>query len=64
LALGKRCSRFRQRDITKAIKGVVAAGVEVAQVRISATGDIVVLAGKATTEIAAETRNEWDDAVP
>ena len=53
-------STFRQRDVTRAIKAMVAAGVDIAQVRVEITkaGSIIVMA----SEGHAEDRegNEWD----
>jgi len=40
------CCTFRQTDITRAIKGVRAAGVEVQQVEIAADGRIILVTGK------------------
>lgn len=37
---------FRQTDVTRAVKAVVAAGVEVARVEVDKDGRIVVIAGK------------------
>ena len=37
---------FRQRDITKAVKGAQAAGVEVQQVEIAPDGRIILVTGK------------------
>jgi hypothetical protein len=41
-------STFKQRDLTKAVKAVVAAGVDIARVEIDRDGKIVIVAGKAT----------------
>jgi hypothetical protein len=53
---------FRQGDITKAIKGVVKAGMNVGRVEIE-NGKIIVFAGNADhpfkTKIETNT-NEWD----
>lgn len=37
-------ARFSQADITRAIKGALAAGIEIGTVRVSPTGEIVVYA--------------------
>ena len=50
----------RQRDVTKAVKGVVAAGVQVARVEVDKSGKIVVVVGE-TGKAEATDRNEWDD---
>jgi hypothetical protein len=53
---------FRQRDVTKAVKGVTAAGVTVAKVEVDKAGKIVVVAGRADkTQDPADTgTNSWD----
>jgi len=48
---------FRQRDLTRAVKAVVVAGVEIARVEVDKTGKIVIVAGK---PVADTERNEWD----
>ena len=51
-------STFRQQDVTRAVKAVVAAGVDIARIEIDKAGKIVIIAltdgGK---PVAA---NEWD----
>ena len=56
-------STFRQQDVTKAVKAVVAAGVHVARVEIDKTGKIVLIAKAPTENQSGETAtemNEWD----
>jgi hypothetical protein len=52
---------FRQRDITKALKGAQNAGIEVQRVEIETGGKIVVFAGKPNRSLEARLANEWDD---
>jgi len=52
---------FKQRDLTAAVKAVVAAGCEVARVEIGKDGKIVVITSKPTAPIADPNAiNEWD----
>jgi hypothetical protein len=39
-------SKFRQHDVRRAVKGMLAAGVDVSHVEIDVDGKIVVFAGK------------------
>jgi hypothetical protein len=48
---------FRQRDLTAAVKAIVAAGCEVARVEIGRDGKIIVVTGKPGQPVSA---NEWD----
>jgi predicted aspartyl protease len=59
--MGRGVSTFRQRDVTAAVKAVVAAGVTIARVEVDKEGKIVVIASSAN-EPAQEDggRNEWD----
>lgn len=50
---------FKKNDVTKAVKAVVAAGVEVARVEVDKDGRIVVVAGKPASE-KGKGGNEWD----
>jgi hypothetical protein len=49
---------FRQRDVTKAVKGALATGVPIASVRVDKDGAIVVTFGD--PEKIESDRNEWD----
>jgi hypothetical protein len=52
---------FRQRDVTKAMKAVVAAGFEVLRVEVDRAGNIVVVTGKPGEDQTPEGEaNEWD----
>ncbi|MBI2715695.1 MAG: hypothetical protein HYX37_14775 [Rhizobiales bacterium] len=60
-------STFRQNDVTRAVKGAVAAGVEIAQVEIGKDGKIIIVTGKpkscAEISDAAKSDNEWDSVL-
>jgi hypothetical protein len=53
---------FKQRDMTKAVKAVVAAGVPVAKVEVDKAGKITVVVAGNGQESSDEGRegNEWD----
>ena len=55
-----RCT-FKQQDVTRAVRAMVAAGIEVQRVEIDRDGKIVVVTGK-PQDVADEGRgeNEWD----
>ena len=50
---------FKQSDITKAVRAVVAAGIEVARVEVDKAGKIIVVAGEADKTEVSE-RNSWN----
>jgi hypothetical protein len=57
-------STFRQRDLTRAVKAVVAAGLRVAGVKVNAQGDIeVVTAREAKQDDPGNAVNEWDEGL-
>ena len=52
---------FRQRDVTRAVKAVAAAGVTVAKVEVDKDGKIVVVVGEPSQNRLSTTGgNEWD----
>ena len=53
-------STFKRRDLTAAVKAVVAAGCEVARVVIEKNGKIVVVTGKPQEGEGGEGGNPWD----
>lgn len=46
----------RQRDVAAAVKGAVAAGVEVARVEVGKDGRIVIIAGKSSEQSVTEAK--------
>jgi hypothetical protein len=54
-------STFRQQDVTRAVKAVVAAGVGIARVEIDKAGKITIIAaGTEPHGVFAPRGNEWD----
>jgi hypothetical protein len=54
-------AKWRQSDVTKACKGVSAAGHAVSRVRVDPfTGEIFVFIGEPASDGAAPNVNEWD----
>jgi hypothetical protein len=51
---------FKQIDVTKALKGAVAAGVDVKRVEIDREGKIVIVAGRPEAAASTTSDNEWD----
>jgi len=50
---------FRQRDMTRAVRAVAAAGLPVARVEVEKNGKIIVVVGASDKTDAPEV-NEWD----
>jgi hypothetical protein len=53
-------STFRQQDVTRAVKAVVAAGVGIARVEIDRAGKIVIVTAGTPEVTDREEANEWD----
>jgi hypothetical protein len=54
-------STFRQQDVTRAVKAVAAAGVNIARVEIDKAGKITIIAtGAEPREEDREEANAWD----
>lgn len=51
-------ARFKQSDLTRACKGVEAAGIRVGRIEIDANGKIVIIA---ESEAAKPSGGSWDD---
>jgi hypothetical protein len=57
----RRPTAFRQGDLTRAVRAVVAAGLRVAGVKVSAQGDIEVVTGdERVHDSPPQGGNEWD----
>jgi hypothetical protein len=58
----RRPSLFKERDVTRATRAVLAAGLHIARVEISREGAIAVIPGKSEKPSKQETEgNEWDE---
>jgi hypothetical protein len=59
--VSRRRAAFRQSDETKAVKAIIAAGLPVAGVKVSAQGDIEVVTGdERMQDSPTQGGNEWD----
>jgi hypothetical protein len=56
---------FKERDVTRATKAVLAAGLDVARIEISKDGVIVVVPGSSLdkTSPRSATANDWDEVL-
>jgi hypothetical protein len=53
---------FRQRDLTAAVKAVVAAGLAIARVEVDKTGKIILIPRKPSPCDLKERSDDWADA--
>jgi hypothetical protein len=53
-------AKFRQREIARAIRGLQAAGLDVAGVKVSPDGSFEVITGVLSKPEVQDTCNEWD----
>ena len=62
--MSRRPCIIRQTDLTRALKGARAAGIEIERFEIDKDGKIVVVAEKSpeSPRDGEDERNEWDDA--
>ncbi len=52
---------FRQKDLTRALRATLAAGVSVQRIEIDKNGKIIVVAGMPeSTSVSGDQQNEWD----
>lgn len=58
--MARRPSKFRQQDVTKALRAAQAAGIDVQRYEIDKDGKIIVVAGRPETGEDKEERSEWD----
>ena len=59
--MSRRHAAFRQSDVTKAVRAVIATGLHVAGVKVSAQGDIEVVTGdERMQDSPTQGGNEWD----
>jgi hypothetical protein len=53
-------STFRQLDVTRAVKAVTAAGVNIARIEIAKDGRIVIITLAESSEMERREGNTWD----
>jgi hypothetical protein len=58
--MSRRPARFTQRDLAKAIRAIVAAGMVIASIKVDKSGATIVTVGDQDKTESAD-RNEWDD---
>jgi hypothetical protein len=52
-------TKFRQRDLTRALKGTIAAGVQIARVEIDPSGKIVIQLGSGERVEPSNELDKW-----
>jgi hypothetical protein len=52
-------SKFRQHDLTRALKGAIAAGVQITRVEIDPSGKIVIMTGAKEPALPANALEKW-----
>ena len=57
----RRPSTFRQQDVTRAVKAVIATGVGIARVEIDKTGKIIIITGETTDQPGRSSDNDLDN---
>jgi len=57
--MSRAAATFRQRDVTRALRGVAAAGMQAAQVEIDQTGKIVIQLGNAERVEPSNALDKW-----
>ena len=60
LIMARAPSTFRQQDVTRAVKAVTAAGVDIARIEIDKAGKIVIVTTNGTQVGESAEENEWD----
>jgi hypothetical protein len=53
-------STFRQQDVTRAVKAVTRAGVNIGRIEVAKDGRIVIIPAAEGAQIGAGEENEWD----
>jgi hypothetical protein len=56
-------SAFRQSDVTRTVRAVIAAGLRVVGVKVGADGKIEVVTGREQDNPPASAVNEWDEGL-
>jgi hypothetical protein len=59
----RRPSAFRQADVTKTVKAVIAAGLRVVGVKVGGDGKIEVVTAGENTAAPGTGSNEWDEGL-